>query len=138
VCSSDLGAGLIWAIKLSEEWYRLHMPPLKAALEDDTIALIRDDEHLGDLRAVKLVRGIARIPALREGQTGKKRHGDHAIAVALAHFASRMRWVEYDYRAAGRMLERLQGRLSDYPQDEAQPSDGWWSPPLGADVRGGF
>ena len=96
------GAGLIWAVKFSEEWYRLQMPPLKAAFEDDTLALIRDDEHLSDLRAVKLVRGIARVPALREGQTGKKRHGDHAIAVALAHFASRMRWIEYDYKAVPR------------------------------------
>lgn len=92
------GAGLVMAVRFSEEWYRLQMPPLKAAFEDDGIALIADADHLSDLRAIKLVRGIARVPTLREGETGRKRHGDHAIAVALAHYASRMRWVEYDYR----------------------------------------
>ena len=91
------GSGLVMAVKFSEEWYRLHMPPLKAAFEDDAIALIADADHLSDLRAVKLVRGIARVPALREGETGKKRHGDHAIAVALAHWASRQAWHEYGY-----------------------------------------
>lgn len=35
-------SGLVWAIKFTEDWYRLHMPPLKTAFEDDTIALIRD------------------------------------------------------------------------------------------------
>lgn len=92
------GAGLIMAVKFTEDWYRIHMPPLKAAFEDDGISVIADVEHLGDLRAVKLVRGIARVPALREGETKKKRHGDWAIGLALAHFASRLRFVEYGYR----------------------------------------
>lgn len=120
------GAGLVMAIKFSEEWYRLHMPPLKAAIEDDKLALIADEEHLSDLRAIKLVRGIARVPALREGTTGKKRHGDHAIAVALAHYASRQRWVEYGYQPVSAEPSAFQN------SDEAA----WWSPPLGAGLRG--
>lgn len=131
------GAGLVWAIKFSEEWYRLQMPPLKAAFEDDAIAIIRDDEHLGDLRAVKLVRGIARVPALREGQSGKKRHGDHAIALALSHFASRMRWVEYDYRPVGHPASRPSptGALAMYPDDDDDMATGYRTP-LGAFLRG--
>jgi phage FluMu gp28-like protein len=93
------GSGLVMAVKFTEEWYRLHMPPLKVAFEDDMVAIIADVDHLSDLRAVKLVRGIARVPPLREGASGLKRHGDYAIALALAHWASRQRWMEYGYEA---------------------------------------
>lgn len=93
------GSGLVWAIHLNEPWYRLQMPPLKAAFEDDAIALSKDDEHLTDLRMVKVIRGTPRVPDLRTGEVGKKRHGDFTIALALAHFASRMQWHEYGYRA---------------------------------------
>jgi phage FluMu gp28-like protein len=127
------GSGLVMAIKFTEEWYRLHMPPLKAAFEDDQIALIRDAEHLGDLRMVRLIRGIARVPPLREGETGRKRHGDHAIALALAHFASRMRWSEYGYRSAA------PGAGQTAPERDAEEdAGGWWRRPLGAGLRGGL
>lgn len=93
-------SGLVWAIQLNESWYRTEMPPVKAALEDDTLALIKDDEHLTDLRLVKVVRGTPRVPDVRTGEEGKKRHGDFAIGLALAYFASRMQWFEYGYTAA--------------------------------------
>lgn len=130
------GSGLILAVKFTEEWYRLNMPPLKAAFEDDTIALIRDADHVTDLRAVKLVRGIARVPPLRDGETGRKRHGDHAIALALAHWASRLRWVEYDYRAvrgSGSITAGEDGWLGDDRDADERP---WYRPPLGTGLRG--
>ena len=125
-------AGMVVALKFSEEWYRLEMPPLKVAFEDDQIALIRDADHFSDLRTIKLVRGIARLPALREGETGKKRHGDHAIAVALAHWVSRLPWSEYDYQSASpsaRAADPLGG-----PDDETDRP--WWKPPLGGILKG--
>lgn len=134
------GAGLIMAIKFTEEWYRLQMPPLKAAFEDDDLALIRDADHMGDLRLVKLIRGIARVPPERteskgEREAGKKRHGDYAIALALADFATRMKWSEYGYRAVPRAGETgPSGRVPMF-QEEAR---GWWRPPLGARLRGGI
>jgi phage FluMu gp28-like protein len=124
------GSGLVVAVKFSEEWYRLNMPPLKAAIEDDKLDLIADADHLTDLRAVKLVRGIARVPALREGSTGKKRHGDHAIALALAHWASRQRFVEYSYQGAGSGGSRNSNLFRD--DDTRDP----YKPPLGAGLRG--
>ncbi len=131
------GAGLVWPIRFTEDWYRLHMPPLKAAFEDDAIAIAPDDDHLGDLRSVMLVRGIPRVPPLRKGAGGRKRHGDYAIALALAHFASRMRIVEYGYRAAvAAAAPAFGGRMRDMPPEDAQPVRGWWSPPLGAGMRG--
>jgi len=125
----DDSPGIVMAVKFSEEWYRIHMPPLKAAFEDDAIALIKDADHLSDLRAVKLVRGIARVPTLREGETGKKRHGDHAIAVALAHFASRTRFVEYGYQP---VVPETSNAFGDQSSDDGA----WWTPPLGAQLRG--
>ena len=135
------GPGLVWAIKFTEEWYRLQMPPLKAAFEDDQIQLIADAEHLADLRMVKLIRGIPRVPPVREGETGKKRHGDYAIALALAHFASRMRWVEYGYRAVANRHESEPGQMHmtavEADAEEVGVSGrGWWDGPLGARLRG--
>ncbi len=128
------GPGLVWAIKFSEEWYRLQMPPLKDAFEGDLIAIIRDDDHLSDLRAVKLLRGIPRVPPTREGEKGKKRHGDYAIALALAHFASRMRWVEYGYVPVPTHAEQLghNGGPALFEDQQGRAWDG----PLGARLRG--
>lgn len=128
------GPGLVWAIKFSEEWYRLQMPPLKDAFEGDLIAIIRDDDHLSDLRAVKLLRGIPRVPPTREGEKGKKRHGDYAIALALAHFASRMRWVEYGYVPVPTQAEQL-GHNGGPALFEDQQGRAWHGP-LGARLRG--
>ncbi|GHC09991.1 hypothetical protein GCM10007291_02970 [Gemmobacter nanjingensis] len=118
-----------WAIKFSEEWYRLQMPPLKAAFEDDHIALIADSEHVSDLRMVKLIRGIPRVPPVREGEKGRKRHGDYAIALALAYFASRMRWVEYGYVPVPVHDQRVghNGGPAMFGSEE----EGWWRGPLG-------
>lgn len=98
--------GLVWAVKLSANWYNEHLPPLKTAFEDDAIALTKDNEHLSDLRLVKIIRGVPQVPAEREGEAGKKRHGDFAVALALAHFASRMRWAEYGYMTEKQVARR--------------------------------
>lgn len=89
--------GAIAEIKLSQSWYSVNMPPVKAAFEDGLITLAKDDEHLSDLRVVKLVRGIPLIPDVRKGSVGLKRHGDFAVATALCWFASKMNCGEYDY-----------------------------------------
>lgn len=104
------GAGLVMAVHFSETWYRLEMPPLKAAFEDETLFLGRDADHLSDLRAVKLIRGIPRVPPVREGEKGRKRHGDYAIALALAHFASRMQWREFGYEAVPQNPSKFEER----------------------------
>ena len=45
---------------------------------------------LGDLRLVEVIKGVPRIPESRTTGTDKgKRHGDMAVALALAHYASR-------------------------------------------------
>lgn len=133
--------GLVWAIKFSQDWYRLNMPPLKTAFEDATILIGRYDDHLTDLRKVKEIRGIPRVPDLRESDAkGKKRHGDYAIALALAHFASRMRWVEIDYTPVndGRYGPMGGTDAQDTAEAQGAVNRDWWTPPLGAGLRGGI
>ncbi|MCB5204242.1 hypothetical protein LH464_17385 [Neorhizobium sp. T786] len=110
----DGSGGLVDAIKFSVDWYRFQMPPLKAAFEDDMIALAKDDEHLGDLRLVKVIAGVPRVPDLRSGEGSKKRHGDFVIALALAHFASRQQWHEYGYES----IKDLVAASSDDDDDD--------------------
>lgn len=96
------GAGRIFQVMLSIEWYRENMPPYKAAFEDATIVLSKDADILGDHRALVMDKGVARIPenARTKDKKGGQRHGDSAIAGALGHFASRQDTVEYAYTPA--------------------------------------
>lgn len=131
------GGGFIAQIKLSQDWYRTEMPPVKTWFEDASIALPRDDEILSDLRLVKVIKGIPMVPPLRTGEPGRKRHGDAAVAIALAGHATRMRVEEYGYQAATR-ADRDDGRLRDRADDDADdlPVRGWWTGPMGAGIRG--
>ena len=91
VAMQRYGASRIQQVMLSETWYREHMPPVKAALEDGTLdGLPKDADVLADLRTVQVIKGVPRIPDTRTtGEDKGKRHGDAAVAVALAYFASR-------------------------------------------------
>lgn len=81
------GADRIAEVMLSEAWYREHMPKLKSQFEDRTWNLPRDSQILDDYRALKIVRGVARVPDVRTQTDAGKRHGDAAVAGALAVFA---------------------------------------------------
>lgn len=116
--TDETPGGLVWEVKLSVAWYNENFPPLKTAFEDGAIALVKDAEHLVDLRLVKVIRGVPSIPAERVGVAGAKRHGDFAVALVLAHFASRMQWHEYDYIPVSLPKSRFEERASDH-------GDGW-------------
>jgi len=109
------GSDLIEQIKLSESWYREHMPKLKSAFEDGAIAVPKDLDVIDDFGDLKLVNGVAQVPASRRrvGSDGRERHGDTAIAAALMMYASFRAPVVYDYTpvptgaaSAGRMRMR--------------------------------
>lgn len=83
---------LIDCVQLSEKWYREHTAPFKAALEDGELEGIpKDADILADLRSFQVIKGVPRIPDKRtKSSDGKgKRHGDTAISLLLAHYASR-------------------------------------------------
>lgn len=86
------------AVMLSEPWYRENMGKLKAAFEDGTIIIPRDADVLDDFRALQMVRGVIRVPERTTAQDGGKRHGDAAIAAALAWIASIAEPEEYAYQ----------------------------------------
>ncbi|MEO6666207.1 MAG: hypothetical protein ABIO65_05460, partial [Nitrospiria bacterium] len=90
VAMQRYGESRIQQVMLSLEWYREHMPKYKALFEDRAIALPQDADVLDDHRAIKVVKGVAKLPDSgpeQKGRDGKQRHGDTAIAGALAAFA---------------------------------------------------
>lgn len=116
-------------VKFTADWYRENMPPLKAAFEDQAVGIPKDRDTIDDLRMVSTVGGIARVPDLRRteagGKAGDKRHGDAAIALALAYTASRLPVIEYAYTSAA------PGRAG------ADGGDGWHRPRHDDDDRRG-
>jgi phage FluMu gp28-like protein len=94
------GTQMVEQVKLHASFYLAHMPKLKADLQDGTLAsLPRDDQVRDDLRAIRLVQGIPRVPDVRTA-TGaaaasaadaggkQQRHGDYAIGLFMACYAS--------------------------------------------------
>jgi phage FluMu gp28-like protein len=94
------------ALQLSEAFYRENMPKYKALFEDRNIILPKHDDVLEDHRAIRLVRGVPRVP---EGKTDKKgqRHGDSAIAGVLADYASRLDVGPMEVQTSGQAREAL-------------------------------
>lgn len=89
-------------VKLSESWYRTEMPAYTMAFSDKTILLPKDADVLADHQSLAYVNGIIKVPEghTSKGADGFNRHGDTAIAGALAYFASRADLEEYDYQNA--------------------------------------
>jgi phage FluMu gp28-like protein len=85
------GAGRIAQIQFSQKWYINHMPKLKAAFEDKSLqGLPRHADVQGDLRTIEMVRGVPQVRerTRSEADKGQKRHGDVAIAAALAIYST--------------------------------------------------
>lgn len=101
---------LIEEVKFSAEWYRENMPKFKAAFEDDVAVVPKDADIYNDHRAIKMERGIAKIPDKRQdGADGGKRHGDSAIAHVLSFCASLDDKGEIEFRSTGAARESAQG-----------------------------
>jgi phage FluMu gp28-like protein len=96
-------------VMLNEPWYRENTPGLKADFEDAMLVVPQDRETMDDLRLVRLVRGIARVPDLRSGVAGKKRHGDAFVALLLARAASKAEAMEYGYQAVAARAPAMAG-----------------------------
>jgi phage FluMu gp28-like protein len=99
----------IQQVMLSNEWYRENMPRYKAAFEDGRIAIPLDAEVLADHRSLVMENGVARVPDRRARNSEGQRHGDSAIAGALAFFASQVEVRELSYIAANRSSDVSRG-----------------------------
>ena len=83
----EYGPGMVAQVMLTESWYREHMPPVKSSLEDRSATLPKSAAVKDDFRSIRVINGVPRIPDSRTGGKGLQRHGDAAIAYALARFA---------------------------------------------------
>ena len=99
------GSLRVEAVKLSDSFYLENMPHFQAAFQDGTITDIpRDDEIRDDLRAIRKVRGVPKIPhgATQKGDDKKQqRHGDGAIALFLADYAMGQDIVVIEHQSTG-------------------------------------
>jgi phage FluMu gp28-like protein len=124
-------------VSFTREWYASEMPPYIEAFGDETIVLPKDDDILADHQALQFVDGVIRVPTdfRFKGSDGLNRHGDSAIAGALAYYASRQDWKEYGYRpVTGQVADA--GRMTARPEEDDLPKRNWWDQPAGAGIRG--
>ncbi len=113
------GAGRVHMVMISEKWYAEAFPKYKAAFEDGQIVIPRDADILNDHRAVKVIKGIPKIPDERAtGADGGKRHGDSVVAAALGFWATLQEIVEYGYEAA-----RKEDGHQDFMKPQAERED---------------
>lgn len=114
--ADEFGHARVDQVMLSTEWYRANMPPMKAAFEDNTLFIPQDDDLRGDLRAVVMEKGVAKVPdsVKNKGSDGKPRHGDFAVALALAYAATLENVAPIEWTAAPRT------RDSEYGDDGEQ------------------
>jgi phage FluMu gp28-like protein len=102
--ADEFGHDRIAQVKLSVEWYRENMPRFVAAFQDGLVVLPKDADVLGDHRLLRKVDGVVRVPALRTQDLknrDKKRHGDSAIAHAMAYHASLMEVAPIEFMSSG-------------------------------------
>jgi phage FluMu gp28-like protein len=85
------GYDRVLMVTLNDAWYRENMEHFVQLFTDGMIDLMRDTDIKNDLRALVRIDGIVKLPKLRTADTKDneiKRHGDMAIALALADFAA--------------------------------------------------
>ena len=128
------GVEMIEQVKLNDAFYLAHMPKLKAGLQDGTLCdLARDEEHQQDLRAIKLVQGIPKVPrdarqstaqaaAAAEGGSKQQRHGDYAIALFLAEYAFSREAGEIAWTPVAGRASRSE-RSDDTPRMRMRPDN---------------
>lgn len=139
VAMQRYGATRISQVMLSQEWYRENMPPLKAAFEDGKLTLPMDADVLADLRTVVMEKGVAKVPdgAKVRGSDGRERHGDTAIALAMASYAVfQMEPVLIEYQSSG---ERAAVQAGDFTGNPATAlTDTGWGTVAAEQEFGGF
>ena len=110
VAMQRYGESRIRQVMLSVEWYREFMPKYKAAFEDKSILIAKSTDVLNDHRVVRMDKGVARVPesTRTKGKNKEQRHGDTAIAGALAWYAvQEIDGGEIDFQSTGVKREAI-------------------------------
>lgn len=94
------GAEMIESVHLTQSWYREWMPKLKAQFEDGTIFIPKHEDVQADLAKIQVMAGIPQIDKGKsKGSDGQQRHGDFAVALAMAERATWLEGSEIEYQA---------------------------------------
>lgn len=101
----DRYGSLVLRLMPTEGWYRDNMPSYKAAFEDGTITVPQHDGLLQGHRAIRLIRGVPRMP---DGKTEDGSHGDSTMACIYSHAASKLNHSSIEFMSGG-------------PRDSSQP-----------------
>lgn len=105
--AADRYGSVIHMIMLSDKWYGENLPQFKAAFEDAMIEIAMDADWASDLRALKVIEGVPKLPKGKTNEKGQEqRHGDAAIALVMLWFASIQDVAEYAYEAVARHDKR--------------------------------
>ncbi|MGF1775889.1 terminase large subunit domain-containing protein [Vibrio nomapromontoriensis] len=92
------GTDMVEQVALNDPWYREWMPKLKAQFESQNLTLPRNENVKGDLCQIQVINGIPKIDKGKtKGEDGKQRHGDVAVALAMAERASWMDGSSIEY-----------------------------------------
>lgn len=112
--ADKFGDGRIHQVTLSRKWYGEWMAKMVQGFEDGTYDLCRDANLEQDLRAVEQIDGIHMVPKMERRDLKDPdlvRHGDFAIALALAEFAANQDIGPPNLYTLRAILEAEQGAL---------------------------
>lgn len=104
--ADQYGHAHVHQVKLNRAWYGTWMPRLVQAFEDGVLDLPADPDIAQDIRAIEEVDGIPMVSAVRKQDIKDPelfRHGDAAIMLALAWFATLNLRSAIDYIPAPRL-----------------------------------
>lgn len=92
------GTEMVEQVQLNIAWYREWMPKFKAKYEDNDIEHPKTTDVLNDLRKIQVVKGVPQIEkGSGKGEDGKQRHGDVAVAYAMAVRATYMEGAPIEF-----------------------------------------
>jgi len=126
--AGEFGHTRIDQVMLNNAWYRENMVSFQTAFQDQMLDLPQDADIKNDIRALQLIDGIIKLPSLRQADTKNaefKRHGDSAIAIALAFYASNQDAAPIEFTAAPSKGSRWD-QCSDNDSDISVVSNGAW------------
>lgn len=117
VTALKYGVSVVEQVQLNQAWYATWMPKLKGEFESFNLELPRHQSVMDDLLSIKVVQGIPLIDKGRQKDleatdSKSKRHGDFAVALAMAVRASWMDVAPIEFESLG--VPRASGNLSDY------------------------
>ncbi|WP_417656178.1 hypothetical protein [Pseudidiomarina aestuarii] len=116
------GVEMVDQVMLNENWYREWMPKMKAGFEDGVYELPRHQTVLDDFAKLQVRNGVPKIDKGSDKQAdGTKRHGDFAVALAMAERASWMDGSPIEFQALPRKRSE-----SDSDYESLYHADGGW------------